>query len=305
MKKLLNLSLVLFASVILFSCDDSDDMNMSGNNNTVQGPDLVVYGITNANELVAFNAKNPAMSISKTSVTGIIAGEKLMSIDFRPATGELYALSNASKLYIINTANASARIVNSIAFTPAISGTIASIDFNPTVDRIRLVSNTGQNLRLHPETGATAATDTNITGSGTPMVTGIAYTNSKAGASSTILYDIDMSSGKLFKQDPPNNGTLVEVGSLGTTFTGQAAFDINPDNSVALLVLNDKLHLLDITNGKTSMIGSLQHPVIDLAIPTEAVAYAVDNSNTLQYSILIVQCLFQKRSQDCRVVKIF
>jgi hypothetical protein len=283
MKKLLHLSLALFASVILFSCDDSDDMNMSeNNNNTVQGPDLLVYGITNANELVAFNAKNPTMSISKTAVTGVASGEKLMSIDFRPSTGELYALSNASKLYIINTASASARIVNSTAFSPAISGTIASIDFNPTVDRIRLVSNTGQNLRLHPETGATAAMDTNISGSGTPMISGIAYTNSKAGAASTVLYDIDMSSGKLFKQDPPNNGTLVEVGSLGTTFTGQAAFDIHPDNSVALLAVNDKLHLLDISNGKTSVIGSLQHPVIDLAIPTEAVAYAVDNSNNLQ-----------------------
>jgi hypothetical protein len=99
-----------------------------------------------------------------------------MSIDFRPATGELYALSSASKLYVINTSNASARAVSTTAFSPAVSGTIASIDFNPTVDRIRLVSNTGQNLRLHPETGAVAATDMNINGGGTPSVAGVAYT---------------------------------------------------------------------------------------------------------------------------------
>jgi hypothetical protein len=106
-------------------------------NMPVQGPDLMAYGLTANNELVAFNANNPKMFTSKTAVTGVVSGEKLMSIDFRPATGELYALSNASKLYIINTSNASARAVSTTAFSPAVSGTIASIDFNPTVDRIR------------------------------------------------------------------------------------------------------------------------------------------------------------------------
>lgn len=284
MKKLSPLYLAFIAFVIFFSCHNSDDNSMF--ENTITGPDLMVYGITGTNELVSFNAKKPGAFSSKTAITGIATGEKLLSIDFRPATGELYALSNASKLYIINISNAAARMVGTTAFSPAVSGSIASIDFNPTVDRIRLVSNTGQNLRLHPETGAVAATDMNINGSGTPSIAGVAYTNSKAGASSTTLFDIDMSSGKLFKQDPPNNGTLVEVGNLGITFTGQAAFDIKYDNNVALLATqsgtNGHLHLLDLNNGKAVTLGSLQQPILDLAIPTEAVAYAIDNSNNLQ-----------------------
>lgn len=282
MRKLLHICLAVFAITTLFSCDNSDDNTMNMSETMIQGPDLMVYGLTAMNEIVYFNSNNPKTFTSKTAVTGVPSGEKLLSIDFRPATGELYALSNASKLYIINTSNASARVVSSTAFAPAISGTTASIDFNPTVDRIRLVSNIGQNLRLHPETGALAAMDTSINGIGSPSVTGVAYTNSKSGASSTILYDIDPAAGKLFKQDPPNNGTLVEVGSLGTTFTGQAAFDIKYDNSTALLALNDKLHILDLNNGKTTSIGSLQQAIIDLAIPTEPVAYAIDNSNNLQ-----------------------
>ncbi|WP_223606554.1 DUF4394 domain-containing protein [Chryseobacterium sp. OSA05B] len=281
MRTVLHFFLVLMTVTTFFSCDNSDDPMMMPDSN-VTGPDLMAYGLTGMNELVSFNANNPKTFAAKTAITGITAGEKLMSIDFRPATGELYALSNASKLYIINTASASARIVSSTAFTPAVSGTIASIDFNPTVDRIRLVSNTGQNLRLHPETGAVAATDTNISGTGTPSINGVAYTNSKAGASSTILYDIDPVAGKLFKQDPPNNGTLVEVGSLGATFSGQAAFDIKFDNSTSLLALNEKLHVLDLNSGKATFIGSFPQAVIDLAIPTEAVAYAIDNSNNLQ-----------------------
>ncbi len=280
MRKLLHLCLALFVMNALSSCDNSEEMMMT--ENMIQGPDLKVFGITSANELVSFNANNPQLFTSKTAITGITSGEKLLSIDFRPATGELYGLSNASKLYIINTSTASARAVGSAAFSPAIAGSIASIDFNPTVDRIRMVSNTGQNLRLHPETGAVAATDSNINGTGSPSVTGIAYTNSKAGVSSTVLYDIDPVSGKLFKQDPPNNGTLVEVGNLGVTFTGQAAFDIKHDNSVALLALNNNLHLVDLNNGKALTIGTLQQSIIDLAIPTEAVAYAIDNSDNLQ-----------------------
>lgn len=280
MRKLLHLCLTVFIITILSSCDNSNEINMP--EIPPKGPDLMVYGITPMNELVYFNANNPKAFNSKTTVTGISPGEKLLSIDFRPATGELYALSNASKLYIVNTSSASARVVSSTPFTPMISGTVASIDFNPTVDRIRLVSNTGQNLRLHPETGAVAATDSPINGTGSPSVTGIAYTNSKSGASSTILYDIDPVSGKLFKQDPPNNGSLVEVGNLGITFTGQAAFDIKYDNSTALLALYDALHILDLNNGKTTHIGSLQQAITDLAIPTEPVAYAIDNSNNIQ-----------------------
>ncbi|WP_312078940.1 DUF4394 domain-containing protein [Chryseobacterium sp.] len=280
MRKLLSLALLGAITTTLLSCND-DDNNM---NPTVQGPDVMVYGLTENNELASFNANNPSVFSSKTAITGITSGEKLLSIDFRPATGELYALSNASKLYIINAGNSSARVVSSTAFTPAISGTIASIDFNPTVDRIRLVTNTGQNLRLHPETGASAATDGSI--ATTSSITGIAYTNSTSGASSTVLYDIDVTSKKLFKQDPPNNGTLVAVGDLGFTFTGQVAFDINPDNSAALIAATNgsenTLYKTDLSSGASVNIGKLSQKIIDIAIPTNPVAYAVDNSNSLQ-----------------------
>lgn len=285
MKKLFNLCLATFVIVSAISCDNDDNIvAMPEEPPVTVGPNQITYGLTENNELVVFNANNPSTFTSKTAIAGIKAGEKLLSIDFRPATGELYALSNASKFYIINITNATSRVVSTTAFIPAIAGIIASIDFNPTVDRIRLITNTGQNLRLNPENGTLAAMDTSITT--TSSITGIAYTNSKSGASTTTLYDLDMTSGKLFKQDPPNNGTLVEVGSLGITFTGQAAFDINPDNSVALIATTkdskNNLYTLDLTNGKTTNIGTLSQKLIDIAVPTDAVAYAVDSSNALQ-----------------------
>lgn len=284
MQNLFKISLAVIGFASIISCDDdyvSPMMTME--EQVMVGPDLITYGLTANNELVAFNAKSPAMFTSKVTVAGLGAGEMLMSIDFRPATGELYAVSDASKFYIINTTTAMARTIGSV-FTPTISGSIASIDFNPTVDRIRLVTNTGQNLRLNPETGAIASTDGSIATSSS--ITGVAYTNSKSGATSTVLYDIDMNAGKLFKQDPPNNGTLVEVGSLGVKFTGQAAFDINPDNSVALMSVTtenkNNLYKLNLETGKAVNIGTLSQKIIDLAIPTDPVGYAINNSNALQ-----------------------
>jgi len=282
MEKLINFCLATFAFAIVFSCSDDEHAMMP--ETSVTAPDVMVYGLTENNQLVAFNANNSSSFASTKAIMGIPSGEKLMSIDFRPATGELYAVSNASRFYIINTSTANTRAVSATAFAPLISGTIASMDFNPTVDRIRLVTNTGQNLRLNPETGAIAAIDGSI--ATTSSISGIAYTNSKSGASATVLYDVDVMTGKLFKQDPPNNGTLVEVGSLGVTFTGQAAFDINPETTVALMAATtgsqNNLYTVDLNNGKATSIGTLSQKIIDLAIPTNPVAYAIDNANALQ-----------------------
>lgn len=281
MKKLFNICLATFAFVTIISCDDDDDMSTPETPSVA--PDVMVYGLSANNDLLAFNAKNSNVMTSTTPITGLATGDKLLSIDFRPATGELYAVSNTSKLYIINTSTATSRVVSTTAFTPAISGTITSIDFNPTADRLRLVSNTGQNLRINPENGV-AIVDTNI--ATTAAIAGIAYTNSKSGATETTLYDLDLTSGKLFKQNPPNSGTLVEVGSLGFTFSGQAAFDISPDNANALMAVTsggqNALYKVDLTTGKASSIGTLPQKVVDIAIPTNAVAYAIDNSNALQ-----------------------
>ncbi|HAN39479.1 MAG TPA: hypothetical protein DCQ29_11300, partial [Chitinophagaceae bacterium] len=115
------------------------------------------------------------------------------------------------------------------------SSTAIGFDFNPTVDRIRLVTNSGQNLRLNPNDGTIAATDANIN-PGTPMIHGAAYTNNFAGATSTVMYVTDMS--KLYRQDPPNNGTLVEIGNLGIMADSQNGFDIGGMSNMAFALFS-------------------------------------------------------------------
>ena len=252
---------------------------------TITGPDLALYALTSDNKLVVFNAKDPATATSSTAISGLQTGETILGIDFRPATGELYGVGSTSRIYVINTTTAVARVIGTTPFT-AISGTAVGFDFNPTVDRIRLVTSTGQNLRLHPETGAVAATDGAINGAANASVTAAAYTQNKAGATATVLFVIDVTNDKLYKQDPPNNGTLVEVGALGFDIEQAGGFDISPDGTAALAALTvagkTGLYSIDVTTGKATKVkGDFTGGIVGLAIPTEPVAYAINTSNEL------------------------
>jgi hypothetical protein len=238
------------------------------------------YALTADNQLVAYRSGNPLHEVSATMITGLSAGEKMLAIDFRPATGQLYGVSSASRLYTINTSNGMASPVAG-PFTPSINGEFVGFDFNPTVDRIRLVTNTGQNLRLHPGTGMVVFTDGNINPA-SASVTAVAYTNSFSGATSTTLYDIDVATDQLYIQNPPNAGTLVAVGSLGVQAVGEAGFDIAPDNSVAIAALYGRgleegqteesngnkyrFYYINLATGEAKNAGKTDRVIIGLAI---------------------------------------
>jgi hypothetical protein len=147
------LTLLCAAIIILVSTScKKDKINVTPPNNdeSIAGPDLAVYAVTLDNQLVSVNAKNAASIIKQTAITGLQPNEKILAIDFRPATGQLYGVGSSSRIYVINTETALARAIGTTAFTPAITGDAAGFDFNPTVDRIRLVTLSGQNLRLNP-----------------------------------------------------------------------------------------------------------------------------------------------------------
>jgi len=271
----------LLAGLCLLVAATSCDHRTEPNPATL--PDQTVYVLNNANQLLQLNVKNSNSPMATTTITGLDAGngERMLSIDFRPATGQLYGVSNLSRLFVINPVTAVARPIATTAFSPAISGNIVSIDFNPTVDRIRLVTNTGQNLRLNPETGAVAATDGSINGVTGAAIGGVAYTNSQAGATSTTLYDIDPATDRLYIQNPPNNGTLVDVGALGLNITDAVGFDIlSTDNTQGLVAVTfngaSELQQINLTTGRLQKLGNLPGTIIGLALPTTPVAYAID-----------------------------
>jgi hypothetical protein len=236
------------------------------------GVGFMAIGLTTTNQLVTFNTSRPNMIVSTVSITGLQAGENILGIDFRPATGQLFGLGSTSRLYTINQMTGAATQVGTAgAFT--LNGTDFGFDFNPVPDRIRVVSNTGQNLRLNPNDGTLTATDTPLN-PGTPNVTAVGYTNSFAGTTMTTLYDIDSTTDSLFVQNPPNAGTLVPIGALGINVTATNGFDIHASGNVALAALQvngettSKLFNINLSNGAASFIGPIggANPLRGLAI---------------------------------------
>ena len=230
----------------------------------------VAYAIDESNNLLIFNFMNIGTPASK-AITGLQMGETILGVDVRPATGQLYALGSTSRLYVLNTSSGAATVIGTAPFATLLSGTSFAFDFNPTVDRIRCVSNTGQNLRLHPDTGGIAAVDGAVN-PGTPSITGAAYTNNFAGATTTVLYTIDNVTDKLNKQDPPNNGTQVEVGALGINVEVANGFDITSRSGIGYAALKvgsmSSIYTINLMTGAATKLADLPTSVRAFTIGT-------------------------------------
>src|SRR6476620_10817324 len=79
---------------------------------------LPIFGINNANNnLVRFDSATPGTFVSSTPITGMIGGDTIVALDFRPGDGKLYGLGSGSRLYIIDPATAVATQVGTGSFT--------------------------------------------------------------------------------------------------------------------------------------------------------------------------------------------
>jgi hypothetical protein len=166
-------------------------------------------------------------------IVGMIPGETLVGIDFRPANGVLYGVSTMGGVYMLteNMATGAVNAVRTSTLTDAatnqvllLSGSTFGVDFNPVPDRLRVVSDTGQNLRINVDNGMTNV-DTVLT----PAIgaTAAGYTNNDLVASTaTVLYTLNTMTDQLNIQSPPNNGNQTVVGAVGIDGGNVSGFDI-------------------------------------------------------------------------------
>ncbi|MBL8359418.1 MAG: DUF4394 domain-containing protein [Rubrivivax sp.] len=234
-----------------------------------------VYAVTDAAELIRFNAGQPRRILDRKPLSGLEPGDRLAGIDFRVARGVLYALSTSGRLYTLDAA--SGRLTR-VGTQPApLSAARHEVDFNPVADRIRVIADDGSNLRLHPDTGAVAATDPALAyapgdphAGRAPRIAGAAYTYNKRNDKLTTNYAIDLALGTLVTQgsregvEPavsPNTGRLYTVGPLGTGAVDRASFDIADIDNTALAALQQggrtALHLVDLASGRATRIGTV------------------------------------------------
>src|SRR4051794_16889319 len=139
---------------------------------------------TGGTVLARFDTANPNDILATRTVGGLPAGTQLRGIDFRPATGELYALGinstsgdDEGRIFKLDLDTGDATEVGATAFsTTLVAGSSYGFDFNPAVDRIRIFNDADQNLRVNPNNGALAGSDTSLNNpSNDEEVTGGAY----------------------------------------------------------------------------------------------------------------------------------
>lgn len=245
------------------------------------GGRLEIVGLTNDQELICFSENNPGGAGSLGRVRGLTGDTRLVGIDFRPATGDLYGLGDAGGVYVISTRNGAATFRSKLNVT--LTGASFGIDFNPTVDRLRIVSDTGQNLRANVDTGETT-TDTALAytaGTTTTGITAAAYTNNDANPNTgTTLYGLDSTLDQLLIQAPPNGGSLNATGKLTVNAGTATGFDIYSEllrgftvdvHAFASLQADgrSRLYKINLFSGRAVPRGAFrgQTQVIDIAIP--------------------------------------
>jgi len=219
--------------------------------------------------LLRFSSAAPGSAVT-VAITGVVAGESLAGIDYRPQTGQLYALgitdaANTATLYVLDPQTGAATAVGTagaVAFVDAAGMPVDlpaaasgyGFDFNPTVDRIRVTTQTGLNFRINPNNGAPvdgnlnnaavppAGTNTDgLINGGATGVSGAAYTNSFGQSLTggvTTQYVIDATTNSLFIQNPPNSGTVatgvaIRIGDVPLDFSEVSGFDIPSDVRIA------------------------------------------------------------------------
>lgn len=237
---------------------------------------MSVLAIDTHNRLVRFDVAKPKCLEHAKEILGLLVpGEQVLGIDQRPATGELYVLGSSSRIYTLDADTGSVTPVGAgMPFTTLLQGTQFGFNFNPVVDRIRIVSNTGQNLRVDPNTGLVASVDGtleynvgDVNFGAVPRVSAASYTNSVSPAPlTTVLYDIDPVNNVLATQLPPNSGTLNTVGTLVRRHADQVnpllvGFDIQSGTNDAYLSLvvkgKSRLYRVNLETGAATFLSEI------------------------------------------------
>lgn len=253
---------MFFAMLVAIACST---------NSTAMGETVV--GLTTQNGIDIFDSSNPGVSIDGGFVgSDLVAGEVLLGIDYRPATGEVYAFGNQDNVYTIDVDNFTASLVGSFD-PPSLRGNSFGFDFNPAFmsgEFARIISNTDQNRVISGDTGqyslpaertavAYATGDVNF---GTnPNINGIAYTNSVPGAIDTQQFGIDSTLGVLTTV-ANNAGTLNTIGNLGVLpLTNELGFDISGATGIAYASLQNgassELFTIDLNSGSATSVGRI------------------------------------------------
>lgn len=244
-----------------------------------------IFVVDQKNRLYTLDSTAPNFKSTPVRISGLDRGEKIISIDERPATGGLYGFSNQNRVYLINPTTGGATAAGTQNTVTVDRRAKLDMDFNPSVDRFRVVNTANENVRYNPIDGQVVDADTVAAGvqvdgplvyattdanaSATPSVTGIAYGTNVAATPTTTIYGIDarqdvlVTVGTADGTTSPNTGQLFTVGALGVDVKDVSQFDIvtsTTDTAYAIFRQNrggPAIYSINLATGAASAVGTL------------------------------------------------
>ena len=271
-RKAISAVALAMTAMALAACDGSSNPNDGG---VVDPPaaTVTVFGVRGDAELIRFSPTAPGTVTSIAAISGLGAGERVVGLDFRPASGELFATTSLGNLLIVDPTTAIATPIQSVTgtgteFTAARYG----VDFNPAANALRIIGDDGLNLRV-PTTALVSpppspAVNTLVDGRMGYLqgVTAAAYTNPNPGSTGTELFVVDADNDVLLLQDA-NVGRLTEVGALGVDVSAVSGYDIfqtplgNEHYAIFTVGGASALYSLNPTTGAATSIAPLASAV--------------------------------------------
>src|SRR4051812_18886103 len=234
----------------------------------------LLYTVGPQNRLLAFGSDAPGALSGGEAIYGLGAGERIVDLDLRPRTEELYGVSTAGRLYRINPGSGRALAVGTAPFSPALESPLLGADFDGVADRVAVLTDTDQHLRVNPNDGfatdegrlAYAADD--VKAGVNPHIAATAFTPSVAEARSNDQYAIDDVQRTLVRVDPENPALLHTVAPLTVRSVdlpkvlGPVGFDIASDGRAYLSFRGEAggplfLFRVDVATGALSPLGPI------------------------------------------------
>ena len=242
-----------------------------------------IWGLDDSNNIIAVDSSNPSAGVP-IPVSGLVAGDELVGLDFRAGNGQMYAIGLQNNVYTLDRTTFGATLVGNFADgvndDPAnvgpLSGNTFAFDFNPafTPDAsanvpgsfARIISDTSLNRVINSNTGeylGAEKTDVfyaagDINEGAAPNIQGIGYDTNILGSTGTTQFGIDTATDYLVTV-ANNAGTLNSVAALGTDFSGDVGFDVSA-TGIAYAAFDtgatgSQLYTVDLTDGSQTLIG--------------------------------------------------
>ncbi|MCW2615814.1 MAG: polymerase [Frankiales bacterium] len=255
---------------------------------------VLVYGLTESDQIVQFRAGTPGTLIFNSPVVGIAANEELVGIDVRPATGALYGVVDGPVSDRVITINpTTGAITSTVQLATALTGKTFGVDFNPMADRLRIVGDddSSYNVTVDGANGGAVLVQGAINPADA-QVRGVAYLNNVAGAASTQLLDLDTTGADRLAQQNVATGALTYRGLTGTdvsesaTSTASVGFDIEAVTGTAYALLEgatgrEALYTVDLTTGAARLVGAFDDSAVieDIAVASPRFSVADASAN--------------------------